>query len=96
MEKKIWQRERGDLFEHLQCGEAGLSSQEAAKRLEQYGANELQAGGRKSTLRIFLEQFKDVLVVILLAAAGISAVLSDWESALVILSVILLNLYLLK
>ena len=91
MEKKIWQRERGELFEQLQCGEAGLSTQEAQKRLEQYGLNELQAGVRKSTLQIFGEQFKDVLVIILLAAAGISAVLGDWESALVILAVILLN-----
>ncbi|MBR5471546.1 MAG: cation-translocating P-type ATPase [Oscillibacter sp.] len=91
MEKRIWQKERGELFEQLQCGEAGLSPQEAQKRLEQYGPNELQAGVRKSTLQIFLEQFKDVLVIILLAAAGISAVLGDWESALVILAVILLN-----
>lgn len=91
MEKRIWQKERGELFEQLQCGEAGLSPQEAQKRLEQYGANELQAGVRKSTLQIFGEQFKDVLVIILLAAAGISAVLGDWESALVILAVILLN-----
>ena len=91
MGKKIWQSERGELFEQLRCGEAGLSKQEAQKRLEQYGPNELQAGVRKSTLQIFLEQFKDVLVLILLAAAGISAVLGDWESALVIRAVNLLN-----
>lgn len=91
MEKQIWQRECGELLEQLQCGEAGLSLQEAQKRMEQYGPNELQAGVRKSMLQIFGEQFRDVLVMILLAAAGVSAVLGDWESALVILAVILLN-----
>ena len=91
MEKKIWQKSREELFRDFACTEAGLPSEQAAERLETYGANELPAGGRKSVPRIFLEQFADFLVLILLAAAGVSAVLGDWESTVVILAVITLN-----
>lgn len=69
----------------------GLSSEEAKKLLEKNGYNELEAAGRKSILKVFLEQFKDFLVIILLAAAVISAVLGDAESAVVIFAVVAMN-----
>ena len=87
----IWQKARTELFRDLDCTEEGLSSEQAAKRLAQYGPNELQAGKRKSTLRIFLEQFADFLVVILILAAIVSAALGDVESTVVILAVITMN-----
>ena len=61
------------------------NNKEAARRLEHYGPNELQEGGRKSVLRIFLEQFADFLVIILILAAVVSAILGDVESMAVIL-----------
>ena len=90
-EKQVWQKTRQELFRELDCGAEGLSAAEAAARLARYGPNELQAAGKKSVVRIFLEQFRDVLVLILILAAGISGLLGDWESTAVILAVITLN-----
>ena len=58
---------------------------------KKYGPNEITEGNKKSTARIFLEQFKDFLVIILIFAAVISGVLGDIESSAVILVVILIN-----
>ena len=88
---KVWQKNRMELFRELNCSGEGLTAAEAAGRLKQYGPNELQGGHRKSVLRIFLEQFADFLVVILIMAAVVSAVLGDVESAVVILAVITMN-----
>ena len=91
MEKQVWQKSREELFQELHGTADGLTAAEAARRLEQYGPNELQEGGRKSTFRIFLEQFADFLVIILILAAVISALLGDVESMVVILAVITMN-----
>ncbi len=80
-----------ELFRDLSCKETGLDTPEAERRLAQGGPNELTAGGKKSTLRIFLEQFADFLVLILIAAAAISAFTGDAESTVVILAVITMN-----
>ena len=53
----------------------GLSSAEVRKRLEQYGPNQLKEKKRKSTFALFLEQFNDYLIYILIAAAVISILL---------------------
>ena len=90
-EKKIWQQSREELFENLSCSDTGLSGEEARHRLERFGPNELQSHSRKSTVRIFLEQFADFLVMILILAAAVSAALGDVESTVVILAVITLN-----
>ena len=74
-EKAIWQKNRVELFRDLNCSEEGLSVQEAERRQKQYGPNELRAEDQKSTLRIFLEQFADFLVIILILAAAVSALL---------------------
>ena len=68
-----------------------LSSEQAKKNQEQYGLNELVEGKKKSIAQIFLEQYKDFLVIILIAAAIISGFLGDVESAAVILIVITIN-----
>ena len=69
----------------------GLSSQQASQRLEKFGPNQLSEGKKKSTLRIFLEQFKDLLVIILIIAALISALSKNVESTIVIFAVLILN-----
>ncbi len=68
-----------------------LTNEQARRNQEKFGLNELTAGKKKSTFRIFLEQFKDFLVVILMAAAFVSGFLGDAESAIVILVVITMN-----
>lgn len=69
----------------------GLRSDEAREREKKFGKNVLVQGKRKSVLRIFLEQFKDLLVLILIAAGVISSMSGQEESTLVIFAVLLLN-----
>ena len=90
-EKNIWEQSRVELFQKLDCRETGLSQEDAALRLLKYGANELHAGKQKSILQIFLGQFADFLVLILILAAVISACMGDVESMIVILAVITMN-----
>ena len=79
------------VLEAQQADQKGLSDQQARSRLEQYGPNKLSEGKKKSVLQIFLEQFKDLLVVILIVAALISAASENVESTIVIFAVLILN-----
>ena len=69
----------------------GLAPQEAAQRLERFGPNKLSEGKKKSVAAVFAEQFKDLLVVILIIAAIISAISENVESTIVIFAVLILN-----
>jgi len=69
----------------------GLSQIEAKKRLEEYGLNELIERGAKNPWRILLDQFKETMVLVLIAAAVVSALLSDWKDAIAILAIVILN-----
>ncbi len=68
-----------------------LNDEEVARSRAKYGRNELGETKNKSIIYIFFSQFKDFLVIILLVAAGISALIGEGESALVIFAVTLLN-----
>src|SRR5690606_9804541 len=69
----------------------GLSDEEVRLKREVDGFNELQEENRKSAGAVFIDQFKDFLVIILNIAAVISAFLGEVESSIVILTVVLLN-----
>ena len=71
--KQPWTETKEALFTTYQTDAHGLSGGEAQKRLAQYGENKLIEGKQKSVLLVFAEQFADLLVVILLIAAIISA-----------------------
>ena len=73
---------------------AGLSEAEAARRLAQYGRNELTGSGIKSPWLILREQATELMVVILIAAAAISAALTDYSDALAIGAIVALNVLL--
>ncbi len=75
----------------LDTGPEGLSSQEAAARLERYGANVLREEARETRLRVFLRQFKSVLIVILIVAAAISFLVGEALDAAAILIIVVLN-----
>ncbi len=69
----------------------GLSSGEAAKRLEEYGRNELEEQSGKSFISKLAAQFADFLIIILLIAAGISAFVGEKEDSFVILAIVVVN-----
>ncbi len=69
----------------------GLSDRDIAKNRETYGSNQLEESKSVSPVIIFFSQFKDFLVIILMVAAGISAIMGKLESTLVIVSVLILN-----
>lgn len=89
--KEWYQQTKEEILGQFQVTEQGLTSSQAEKILAEKGENVLEEGKRKSTLRVFLEQFCDLLVVILIIAALISMVSGNVESTVVILAVIILN-----
>ena len=89
--KEWYQQTKEEILSQFQVTEQGLTSSQAEKILAEKGENVLEEGKRKSTLRVFLEQFCDLLVVILIIAALISMVSGNVESTVVILAVIILN-----
>ena len=91
MSEAYYRKTPQQALEAQQASAGGLADQEARSRLEKYGPNKLSEGKKKSVLQIFLEQFKDLLVVILIVAALISAVSENVESTIVIFAVLILN-----
>ena len=89
--KEWYQQKKEEILSQFQVTEQGLTSSQAEKILAEKGENVLEEGKRKSTLQVFLEQFCDLLVVILIIAALISMVSGNVESTVVILAVIILN-----
>jgi Ca2+-transporting ATPase len=81
--------EEGKVFEQLKTSTGGLAQVEAKKRLDEYGLNQLQASKRISPLKILAEQFKNVLIVILLVATILSAFLGHGLEAIVITVIVL-------
>lgn len=69
----------------------GLTEKEAAERLRKNGENRLAEGKKTGALSIFLSQFRDVMVLILLAATVISAILGEITDAVTIILIVLLN-----
>ncbi|MEQ2676437.1 cation-translocating P-type ATPase [Enterocloster citroniae] len=80
-----------DVLDSLGTGRQGIGEDEAEKRLGTYGENVLQENGKLQWWQVFLSQFKDLLVIILIAAAAVSMLTGDPESAMVIFAVLLLN-----
>lgn len=89
--KNAYARSKEELFKDLNVTSSGLTQKEVQERHTKYGLNELTEGKKKSIAQVFLEQFKDMLVIILMIAAIVSMFLENVESALVIFVVITLN-----
>jgi len=77
-----------ETMKELNTTEAGLSQEEAQKRRQQYGPNELRKERRTSAVNMFIEQFEDLLIVILLIATGLSIYLGEITDAIVIIAIV--------
>jgi Ca2+-transporting ATPase len=81
----------GKILNSLNTSQEGLSGKEAIRRKEIYGRNELVEGHQKTLLEMFWEQFKNIMVIILLIAAVISGFMHELTDTVVILFVVIIN-----
>ena len=87
-----WQLTIEETVEKLDTDlETGLTDDEAARRVQIYGSNTLAEKKEKSWLSKLLDQFKDVMVLILIAASVLSGIMGDWVEAGVILAIVFIN-----
>jgi len=84
-----WSQSPEQLFQLLESSSSGLGSEVAQERLTRSGRNSLETQAQMSPLKLFLNQFKSPIVLILLFATLISALVQDWPDALIILGIIL-------
>ncbi|MHB1142725.1 MAG: calcium-translocating P-type ATPase, PMCA-type [Sulfuricaulis sp.] len=81
-----------EVVRHLEVDpRAGLSGEEARARRERYGANEIREGRRRGPLLMFLGQFTDFMILVLIAAAIVSGLVGDVVDTLVIVAIVVLN-----
>ncbi len=95
--KKLYTQSVEDVLRGLGVDAQGLSTHQAQERLAKYGPNKLKEAEKPSLLQRFLTQLKDPMLIILLIAAGVSALTgmlageSEWAEVIIILAVVLLN-----
>ncbi len=89
--KPWYQLTKDEVLNNLSVTREGLSDAKAKEILEKNGENVLKEGKKKTVLQVFLSQFADLLVIILIAAAVISLISGNIESTIVIFAVIVLN-----
>jgi Ca2+-transporting ATPase len=90
--REAWHnRSAEEVLAHLGSLATGLSAQEAAQRLAADGPNELKEGNRIGPVRMFVSQFKSLIIWILIAAGVVSAVLGEVVDAIAILAIVVLN-----
>ena len=93
---KFYCEDAGEVLRQVESSPEGLTSQEAARRLEQNGKNKLAEGKKDSLIKRFFQQMADPMILILLAAAAISGVLAvvqgdSFADVIIILAVVIVN-----
>lgn len=88
---RFWSVEEDELLEKLQTSKDGLSSKAVEERLEKYGSNQLSQRNEESALKIFLNQFNNPIMFILLAATIISFFTNDITDGIIILIIIFIS-----
>jgi P-type Mg2+ transporter len=86
-----WSKEPAQVLEQLQTTKEGLSNDEAARRLKQYGLNSFSTQKQRSALKLFLSQFASPITIILILAATLSFFLQDPTDATIILVIVFLS-----
>ena len=89
--KPYYQLSGEEVLREVNGSEEPLTKEQVSENQKKYGPNELTEGKKKTTVQIFLEQYKDFLVIILIIAAIASGFMGDIESAAVIVIVITMN-----
>ena len=89
--EKLFQQSKERVLQLVESTRGGLSTSEAQNRLEKNGYNQLEETKSKGVIRVFLDQFADLLVIILIVAAVVSMLTDHAESAIVIFAVIIMN-----
>ncbi len=90
-EDMFYRKKAKDVLDDLNTSEKGLNSAEAEKRLRENGENVLKTGKKKSLFKIFIGQFKDVLVLLLIAAAVMSFLIGSYRDGSVMLIIAVIN-----
>lgn len=85
------QQRMESIYEHLDTTADGLSAAEAEKRLAKYGPNELKAKKKKTPFFMFLDQFKDFMILILIGAAVVAGIIGELTDTLVIIAIVIAN-----
>ncbi len=88
---EAYQKKTADVLESVNSSQKGLSNKEAKARLEKYGYNEIEDKEKVPTWKLFLETFKDPMVIVLLAAAVVQILIGEWVESLIIFLVLLIN-----
>jgi Ca2+-transporting ATPase len=91
VENQFYQKDVDDVLGTLGSQRTGISNTEAQKRLNEFGTNELQEKKKRTTLLMFLDQFKDFMILVLIGAAVIAGVIGDLADTLVIIAIVIIN-----
>lgn len=86
-----WRASSDEILQQLRTSSRGLTSQMASERLQEFGPNELRTQASASAWKMFLGQFANVMIGLLAGAALISALIREWEDALLIGVIVLVN-----
>jgi len=90
-EINYWKLEKDELIREFNSSAMGLDDTEAARRLQEYGLNEIPSIERRTSFRIFATQFKNPLVYVLVFASAIAGFLGDRPEAIIIIAIVLAN-----
>jgi Ca2+-transporting ATPase len=85
------QKELNEVFEELSSSLQGLSPDDAQQRLQKYGSNELKEKKKKSPFMMFLDQFRDFMIIVLIVAAIISGIIGELSDTIAIIVIVCLN-----
>jgi Ca2+-transporting ATPase len=87
-----WHRQPADtVLKHLDTSLSGLSAEEARIRLEKHGPNVLKEKEKKTLFMMFLDQFRDFMILVLIAAAAISGMIGELSDTIAIIVIVILN-----
>lgn len=91
VEKEYYLLNKEELKESFNTSENGLSSREAKKRLYEFGENKIKEANRKNILSIFIDQFKDFMIMVLMVATCLSFLMGEFSDGITIFAIIILN-----